>query len=69
MSKKVYNGDSYDTLRSFLKEHLEDKLIDTTPVVFEDSTAAAAEALSGGFDMLMEAYEDKKQNDVRQAFD
>jgi hypothetical protein len=68
MSKAVYNGNGYGQLRSFLKDHLEDKLIDTNPIVFDSATAAAAESLAQGFDQLIEAYETKKNTDVLQAF-
>lgn len=50
MTKAVYNGSSYGNLRSFLKDHLEDKLIDTNPIVFDTGLNAAAETLANGFD-------------------
>lgn len=56
LSKQVYEGESYDYLRGFLKEHLEDKLIDTNPIVFDTNQQKAAEALTNGFEMLIEAY-------------
>ena len=34
----------------------------------EEGQANAAEALTNGFDMLMEAYDNKKNTDVLQAF-
>lgn len=68
VANKVMNSNSYDDLRSFVKDNLEQRIIDPTPIVLDDATASAAESLNRGFQMLIDAYENKKHSEVKQAF-
>lgn len=42
VSNKLKNSRSYDYLKSFVKEHLDEKLVDPNPCVLDESTATAA---------------------------
>lgn len=69
IAKKLYESECYDSVSSFVKEHLEQRLIDPNPVVLSDSAAQSAESLANGFDLIIEAYTTKRDTEVKQAFD
>jgi hypothetical protein len=68
VSSKLKKSDGYDYLKSFVKEHLDLRLVDPNPCVLDENVSTAAAALSNAFEVMIEAYKNKRDTEVAEAF-
>ena len=68
ISKKLEGLQSYNELVSFVKDHLEQRLISPEPCSFTDDITESAKSLTKAFEQLIEAYKNKRDTEVAKAF-
>ena len=68
VTSKVQNSSNYGHLMSFVKDHLEERLVDPNPCIFDENTSTAAQALANAFEKMIDAYKNKREGEVAQAF-
>lgn len=68
VSSKMKKSKSFNYLKSFVKEQLDQRLVDPNPCILEDNVSTAALSLANSFEIMIEAYKNKRDSEVAEAF-
>ena len=64
VSSKMVKSENYDYLKSFVKEHLDQRLVDPNPCILDENTATAAASLANALEIMVEAHKNNKDTEV-----